>query len=105
MIGAALVFSNPAAFGLPQVRGIFLRMLKCIDASLHLMRVAHEALVLSGCLRHTLDFSQRFLIFRCTSRGTKYHGYLEVIDNGAVAYDQSSVPSGFSGLLFSGRRP
>jgi hypothetical protein len=40
MIEAALVFSNPAAFGLPHVRGIFLRMLKRIDASLHLMRVA-----------------------------------------------------------------
>jgi hypothetical protein len=44
MIGATLVFSNPVAFGLPQARGIFLQMLKRIDASLHLMRVAHEAL-------------------------------------------------------------
>jgi hypothetical protein len=102
MIGAALVFSNPVAFGLSQARGIFLQMLKRIDMSLHLMRVAHEALVLSGCLGHTLDFSERFLILRCTSRGTKHHGHLEVIDNGAVAPDQSSVPSGFSGLLFSG---
>jgi hypothetical protein len=82
-----------------------MQMLKRIDASLHLMRVAHEALVLSGCLGNTLDFSRRFLIFRCTSRGTKHHGYLEVIDNGAIAPDQSSFPSGFSGLLFSGRRP
>jgi hypothetical protein len=62
-------------------------------------------LVLSGCLAHTLDFSQRFLIFRCTLRGTKHHGYLEVIDNGAIAPDQSSVPLGFLGLLFSGRTP
>jgi hypothetical protein len=26
-----------------------------------LVRVAHEALVLSGCLGHTLDFSEDFL--------------------------------------------
>jgi hypothetical protein len=66
------------------------------------VRVAHEALVLSGCLGHTLDLSVRFLIFRCTTRGTRHHGHVEVIDNGAVAPDQSSVPSGFLGLLFSG---
>jgi hypothetical protein len=43
MIGEALVFSNPAAFVLPRARGIFLWMLKRIDASLHLMR-AHLGL-------------------------------------------------------------
>jgi hypothetical protein len=67
-----------------------------------LVRVAHEALVLSGCLGHTSDFFRTFLIFWCTPRGTKHYGHVEVIDNGAVAPDQSSVPSGFSGLLFSG---
>jgi hypothetical protein len=102
MIGAALVFSNPAVFGLPRARGIFLRMLSTSTHPCTLMRVSHEALVLSGCLLHTLDFSQRFLIFWCTSQGTKHHGHVEVIDNGAVAPNQSSVPLGFSGLLFSG---
>jgi hypothetical protein len=67
-----------------------------------LVGVAHEALVLSGCLGHTLDFFRRFLIFWCSTRGTKHHGHVEVIDNGVVAPDQSSVPSGFLGLLFSG---
>jgi hypothetical protein len=81
-------------------------MLKRIDASSYLMRVAHEALVLSGCLGHTLDFSRRFLIFRCTLRGTKHHGYLEVIDNGAVAPDQISFPLGFFGLaVFRAKAP
>jgi hypothetical protein len=80
-----LVFSNPAMFGLPRARGIFMRMLSASTHPCTLVRVAHEALVLSGCLRHTLDFSQRFLIFRCTLRGTKHHGHMEVIDNGVVA--------------------
>jgi hypothetical protein len=30
---------------------------------------------------------------------------MEVIDNGAIALDQSLVPSGFLGLLFFVRRP
>jgi hypothetical protein len=69
------------------------------------VRAAHEALVLGGCLGHTLEFLQRFLIFRCTTRVTKHHRHMEVINNGAIAPDQSSVPSSFLGLLFSGRRP
>jgi hypothetical protein len=81
----ALVFSNPAIFGLPRARGIFMRMPNASACPCTLVRVAHEALVLSGCLRHTLDFFRRFLIFQCTLRGTKHHGYVEVIDNGAVA--------------------
>jgi hypothetical protein len=64
---------------------------------MRLVRVAHEALVLSGCLGHTSDFFQIFFISRCTSRGTKHHAYLEVIDNKAVAPDQSSFPLGFLG--------
>jgi hypothetical protein len=77
-------------------------LVRVAHEALVLVRVAHEALVLSGCLRHTLDFSRRFLILWCTSRETKHHGHVEVIDNRVVAPDQSSVPSGFSGLLFSG---
>jgi hypothetical protein len=79
-----------------------------LSASTHLgapVRAAHEALILGGCLGHTLEFFQRFIIFRCTTRGTKHHWHMEVINNGAVAPNQSSVPSGFLGLLFSGRRP
>jgi hypothetical protein len=69
------------------------------------MRAAHEAFILGECLGHTLEFLRRFLIFRCTTQGTKHHRHMEVINNGAVAPDQSSVPLGFSGLLFFGRRP
>jgi hypothetical protein len=65
---------------------------------MRLVRIAHEALVLSGCLRHTSDFSRRFFISWCTLRGTKHHGYLEVTDNRADAPNQSLFPSGFFGL-------
>jgi hypothetical protein len=44
---------------------------------------------------------QRFFIFLCTTRGTKHHGHVEVINIWAVAPNQSSVPLGFLGLLFS----
>jgi hypothetical protein len=60
---------------------IFLWMLCASTHPCSLVRVAHEALVLSGCLGHTLDLSRRFFISRCTSRGTKHHGHVEVIDN------------------------
>jgi hypothetical protein len=70
-----------------------------------LLRAAHEALVLGGCLGHTLEFFRRFLIFRCTTRGTKHHEHVEAINNGAIAPNQSLVPLGFSALLFSGQSP
>jgi hypothetical protein len=61
MIGAALVFDDPATEGLPRARGI----LAPADANAStrqnvLARDAQEMLVLSGCLRHTLDFSKIF---------------------------------------------
>jgi hypothetical protein len=62
-------------------------------------------LSLVGALGTPWNFFRRFLIFWCTTRGTKHHGHVEVINNGAIDPDQSSVPLGFSGLLFSRRRP
>jgi hypothetical protein len=61
MIGAALVFDDPAMLGLPRERGIL--ALADANASTRqntLARDAHEASVLSGCLRHTLDFLKIF---------------------------------------------
>jgi hypothetical protein len=48
MIGAALVFNNPAAFGLPRKRGIFSRMLYASTRPCTLARVAHKGLVFSN---------------------------------------------------------
>jgi hypothetical protein len=105
MIRAALVFSNPAVFGLPRVRGIFLRMLWALTCPCSLVRVAHEVLVLGGYLGHTFDFSQRFLIFRCTSRGTKHHGHVEVIDNGASPLIRAQSLRVFWACCFPGEGP
>jgi hypothetical protein len=61
MIGVALVFDDPAMYGLPRAR----RILALADANAStrqnaLASDAHETPVLSGCLRHTLDFSKIF---------------------------------------------
>jgi hypothetical protein len=69
------------------------------------VRAAHEALVLGGCLGHTLEFFQRFLIFRCTTRGTKHHGYVEVINNGVVALTRAQSLRVFWACCFLGKGP
>jgi hypothetical protein len=101
----ALVFSNPAMFSLPQARGIFMRMLSASTRSCTLVRVAHEALVLSGCLRHTLDFSRRFFISWCTSRGTKHHRHVEVINNGSSPLIRAQSLRVFQACCFPGEGP
>jgi hypothetical protein len=101
----ALVFGNPAMFGLPRARGIFLRMLCASTRPCTLVRVAHEALVLSRCLRHTLDFSRRFFISRCTSRGTKHHGHVEVINNGPSPLIRAQSLRVFRACCFLGEGP
>jgi hypothetical protein len=105
MIGAALVFDDLAMFGLPRERGILAPVdAKCMEASEHTRGMLKRRLSLVGALGTPWIF-RRIFIFRCTMRGTKHHGHMEVINIGAVAPDQISVPLGFSGLLFSGRRP
>jgi hypothetical protein len=64
MIGAALVFDNPAVFDLPRARGILTAAdAKCIDASLHPREGSHEVRVLNGCLGHTSDFFLEDFLF------------------------------------------
>jgi hypothetical protein len=70
-----------------------------------LARVAHEGLVLSGCLGHTLDFPRRFLIFWCTSRGTKHHGHEEVINNGPSPLIRAQSLWVFWACYFPGEGP
>jgi hypothetical protein len=100
-----LVFSNPAMLGLPRARGIFLWMLCASTHPCPLVRVAHEVLVLSGCLEHILDFSRRFLIFWCTSRGTKHRGHMEVIDNGPSPLIRAQSLRVFRACYFPGEGP
>jgi hypothetical protein len=52
-----------------------------------------------GALGTPWKFSKIFY-FQCTTRGTKHHGNVVVINFGAIAPDQSSIPLGFAGLLF-----
>jgi hypothetical protein len=72
---------------------------------MRLVRVAHEALVFSGCLGHTLDLSQRFFISQCTSRGTKHHGHVEVIDNGPSPLIRAQSLRVFGACYFPGEGP